>query len=111
MLRLRPLQKFTLDDYKAGAQNMREIGELDLIRPGELAHIHFQDVPDMLRELLDNTTRLIPGDGILPGSGNRAAVCGKGPLFVERTRPMVGHCAIVAGRSAMSCQRHCVVSE
>ncbi len=32
--------------------------DLDLLHPGELAHVHFQDVPDMPRELLDNTTRL-----------------------------------------------------
>ena len=115
-------QKFTQDDYKAGAANMREVGEiakqfnmtamaeavrsstfistlptllrmmreaahpnfaplldfyhfwsglnkledLDLIRSGEIGHVHFQDVPDMPRELLDNTTRFIPGDGIAP---------------------------------------------
>src|SRR6266853_1691376 len=40
--------------------------DLDLIRAGELAHVHFQDVPEMPRELLDNTTRLIPGDGVSP---------------------------------------------
>ncbi len=40
--------------------------DLDLLKPGELAHVHYQDVPDMPRELLDNTTRLIPGDGISP---------------------------------------------
>ena len=40
--------------------------DLDLLRPGELAHVHYQDVPDIPRELLDNTTRLIPGDGISP---------------------------------------------
>jgi 2-keto-myo-inositol isomerase len=40
--------------------------DLDLLRPGELAHVHFQDVPDMPRELLDTTTRIIPGDGIAP---------------------------------------------
>ena len=40
--------------------------DLDLLHPGELAHVHFQDVPDMPRELLDNTTRLIPGDGVSP---------------------------------------------
>ncbi|MEO8052947.1 MAG: sugar phosphate isomerase/epimerase [Acidobacteriota bacterium] len=40
--------------------------DLDLIRPGEVAHMHFQDVPDMPRELLDNTTRAIPGDGVSP---------------------------------------------
>lgn len=115
-------QKFTLDDYKTGVDNIREVGEiakqfhmtvmaefvrtstfistlttllkmtreaahpnmhpmldcyhfwsglnkfedLDLLRPGELAHVHFQDVPDMPRELLDNTTRVIPGDGVTP---------------------------------------------
>ena len=40
--------------------------DLDLIHTGELGHVHFQDVPDMPRELLDNTTRFIPGDGISP---------------------------------------------
>jgi 2-keto-myo-inositol isomerase len=40
--------------------------DLDLLQPGELAHVHYQDVPDMPRELLDNTTRLIPGDGVSP---------------------------------------------
>src|ERR1700730_3073687 len=115
-------QKVTLDDYKAGVDNMRKAGEvarqfnmslriefvrtssfistlttllkmtraaahpnlapmfdcyhfwsglnkledLDLIRPGEIGHVHFQDVPDIPRELLDNTTRLIPGDGVSP---------------------------------------------
>jgi 4-hydroxyphenylpyruvate dioxygenase len=115
-------QKITLDDYKAGVDNMREAGDvakqfnmslriefvrtssfistlptllkmtraaahpnlapmfdcyhfwsglnkledLDLIRPSEIGHVHFQDVPDMPRELLDNTTRIIPGDGISP---------------------------------------------
>jgi len=115
-------QKVTLDDYKAGVDNMREAGDvakqfnmslriefvrtssfistlttllkmtraaahpnlapmfdcyhfwsglnkledLDLIRPSEIGHVHFQDVPDMPRELLDNITRIIPGDGVSP---------------------------------------------
>jgi sugar phosphate isomerase/epimerase len=115
-------QKFALDDYQVGVENMREVGEiakqfgltvmaefvrtstfiatlttllkmtrqaahpnlhpmldcyhfwsglnrledLNLIRPGEIAHVHFQDVPDMPRELLDNSTRVIPGDGVTP---------------------------------------------
>ena len=49
--------------------------DLDLLRPGELAHVHFQDVPDMPRELLDNTTRLIPGDGVSRWFG----FCGNSP--------------------------------
>lgn len=40
--------------------------DLDLLRPGELAHVHFQDVADIPRELFDNNARLIPGDGIAP---------------------------------------------
>jgi sugar phosphate isomerase/epimerase len=139
-------RKFTLDDYKAGAQNMHEVGEiakqfqltamaefvrassfvstlptllkmtrraahpnlrpmfdcyhfwsgmnkfedLDLIRPGEIAHVHFQDVPDIPRELLDNTTRIIPGDGIAPLGRILRKLSEKGyfgPLSVELFLP------------------------
>jgi 2-keto-myo-inositol isomerase len=115
-------QTFSLDDYKRGAENMRQIGDvarqfamiamaefvrtssfiatlptllnmtraaahpnlrpmldcyhfwsglnkledLDLLRPGELEHVHFQDVPDLPRELLNYTTRVLPGDGVSP---------------------------------------------
>jgi 2-keto-myo-inositol isomerase len=115
-------QKFTADDYKAGASNMHDAGDvvrqfnmtimvealrtstfvstlttllkmtraaahpqvkplldfyhfwsglskfedLDLIKPGEIGHVHFQDVPDLPRELLDSATRAVPGDGIAP---------------------------------------------
>jgi sugar phosphate isomerase/epimerase len=45
---------------------LNKLEDLDLLRPGEIGHVHFQDVPDMPRELLDNTTRFIPGDGIAP---------------------------------------------
>jgi 2-keto-myo-inositol isomerase len=139
-------EKFTLDDYKTGADNMREVGEiakqfhmtamaefvrtssfistlttllqmtraaahpnmralldcyhfwsglskledLDLIRPGEIAHVHFQDVPDMPRELLDNTTRFIPGDGVSPLTTILHKLADKGyagPLSVELFLP------------------------
>ncbi len=40
--------------------------DLELLRPGEIQHVHFQDVPDMPRELLDSNTRVIPGDGVSP---------------------------------------------
>jgi 2-keto-myo-inositol isomerase len=115
-------QKFTADDYRAGASNMHDAGDvvkqfnmtimvealrnstfvstlttllkmtreaghpqvkplldfyhfwsglskfedLDLLQPGEVGHVHFQDVPDLPRELLDSATRAIPGDGIAP---------------------------------------------
>lgn len=40
--------------------------DLDMLRPGELAHAHFQDLLDAPRERTDNNYRLIPGDGIAP---------------------------------------------
>jgi sugar phosphate isomerase/epimerase len=139
-------QKVTLDDYKAGVDNMREAGEvakrfnmslriefvrtssfistlttllkmtraaahpnlapmvdcyhfwsglnkledLDLIRPGEIGHVHFQDVPDIPRELLDNTTRFIPGDGVSPLIRILGKLADKGyagPLSVELFLP------------------------
>ena len=45
---------------------LNKLEDLDQLRPGEIGHVHFQDVPDMPRELLDSTTRAIPGDGISP---------------------------------------------
>lgn len=40
--------------------------DLDLFQHGELAHAHFQDVADVPKELYDNSSRLIPGDGVSP---------------------------------------------
>jgi len=139
-------QKVTLDDYKAGAENMHEAGEiarqfnmslrieflrtstfistlptvlkmtreaahpnlapmldcyhfwsglnkfedLDLIRPGEVGHVHFQDVPEMPRELLDLSTRIIPGDGVSPLVRILGKLADKGyagPLSVELFLP------------------------
>jgi sugar phosphate isomerase/epimerase len=60
--------------------------DLALIRPGEIHHVHFQDVPDTPRELLDNTTRDIPGDGVSPLPGILQALRKQGyegPLSVE----------------------------
>lgn len=45
---------------------LNKLEDMDLIRPGEIQHVHFQDVPDMPRELLDNNSRFIPGDGVSP---------------------------------------------
>src|SRR5687767_8368898 len=153
-----PTQKFTDDDYKARAGNMRELGEiargfgltmmaeavrastfistlptllrmtraaahpnmaplldfyhfwsglskledLDLIRPREIGHVHFQDVPDTPRELLDNTTRIIPGDGVAPLNAIVRKLADKGyagPLSVELFLPRFqqGDPAAVAG--------------
>lgn len=45
---------------------MSKFEDLEAMRPGEIGHVHFQDVPDLPRELLDSTTRAVPGDGVAP---------------------------------------------
>jgi sugar phosphate isomerase/epimerase len=46
---------------------LNKMEDLDTLRPGEIKHVHFQDVPrDVPREMLDTTSRAIPGDGITP---------------------------------------------
>jgi 2-keto-myo-inositol isomerase len=116
-------EKYTVDDYKRAADNLREAGEiasrydvtllfefskyftlanslptalalvrnahhpnvrvmldtwhfwigvskfedLELLRDGELAHMHFEDVPaEPVRELLEQRHRVLPGTGIAP---------------------------------------------
>jgi sugar phosphate isomerase/epimerase len=69
---------------------LNKLEDLDLIRPGEIGHVHFQDVPDIPRELLDNATRLIPGDGIAPLTRMLRTLANKGyagPLSVELFLP------------------------
>ena len=67
--------------------------DLDLIRPGEIGHVHFQDVPDIPRELLTSQTRFIPGDGVSPLTRILRALADKGyrgalsvELFLPRFR-------------------------
>jgi len=138
--------KFTQDDFPAGVENMRKVGDvakqfdmtgmaeftrastfiatfgtmikmihqtahpqmrmlfdcyhfwsgqskfedLDLAKPGDIGHVHFQDVPDMPRELLDQTTRVIPGDGVTPLVKILRKLAEKGyagPLSVELFLP------------------------
>ena len=138
--------KFTQDDFPAGVENMRKVGDvakqfdmtgmaeftrastfiatlgtmikmihqtahpqmrmlfdcyhfwsgqskfedLDLVKPGDIGHVHFQDVPDMPRELLDQTTRVIPGDGVTPLVKILRKLAEKGyagPLSVELFLP------------------------
>lgn len=45
---------------------LNKFEDLDLLKPSELAHAHFQDLLDGPRELIDNSSRIIPGDGIAP---------------------------------------------
>ena len=61
-----------------------------MLRVGEIGHVHFQDVPDMPRELLDLSTRIIPGDGVSPLIrilGKLAEKGYAGPLSVELFLP------------------------
>jgi 2-keto-myo-inositol isomerase len=69
---------------------LSKLEDLDLIQPGEIGHVHFQDVPDMPREMLDLTTRIIPGDGVSPLTQILGKLAGKGyagPLSVELFLP------------------------
>jgi len=45
---------------------LNKFEDLDLLEQGELAHAHFQDLSAGPRELIDNDSRIIPGDGIAP---------------------------------------------
>ena len=84
-----PNVKPLLDCYHFWSGN-NKLEDLDLIRGGEIGHVHFQDVPDMPRELLDNTTRFIPGDGVSPLTKILRKLADKGyagPLSVELFLP------------------------
>jgi 2-keto-myo-inositol isomerase len=69
---------------------LSKLEDLDMIRPGGIGHVHFQDVPDMPRELLDSSTRIIPGDGVSPLTRILGRLSEKGyagPLSVELFLP------------------------
>lgn len=69
---------------------LNKLEDMDEIRAGEIQHVHFQDVPDMPRELLDNSTRIIPGDGVSPLNEMLVKLAEKeyaGPLSVELFLP------------------------
>ena len=64
--------------------------DMDQIKKGEINHVHFQDVPDMPREMLDNISRVIPGDGVAPIVPTLRKLADKeyaGPLSVELFAP------------------------
>ena len=69
---------------------LSKLEDMDSLKPGEIGHVHFQDVPDMPREMLDLTTRVIPGDGVSPLIRilhNLADKGYAGPLSVELFLP------------------------
>ncbi len=78
-----------LDCYHFQA-GLSKFEDLELIRAGEIHHVHFQDVPDLPREMLDNSTREIPGEGVSPLPRILQALAAKGyagPLSVELFYP------------------------
>ncbi len=80
----------TLFDFYHFWSGNNKLADMDAIRPGEIRHVHFQDVPDMPRELLDTTTRFIPGDGVSPLDAMLRKLAEKGydgPLSVELFLP------------------------
>ena len=84
-----PNVRSMFDFYHFGA-GLSKLEDLELIRPGEIHHVHFQDVPKLPRELLDNSTRDIPGDGVLPLRHILQALKKKGyagPVSVELFYP------------------------
>jgi 2-keto-myo-inositol isomerase len=69
---------------------LNKLEDMDQIRADEIQHVHFQDVPDLPRELLDNNSRLIPGDGVSPLNEMLRKLADKGyagPLSVELFLP------------------------
>jgi 4-hydroxyphenylpyruvate dioxygenase len=79
-----------LFDFYHFWSGLNKLEDLDQLRTGEVGHVHFQDVPDIPRELLDSTTRFIPGDGIAPLDAMIRKLSDKGyagPLSVELFLP------------------------
>jgi 4-hydroxyphenylpyruvate dioxygenase len=69
---------------------LNKMEDIEMLRPGEVKHVHFQDVPDMPREMLDTLTRVIPGDGVTPLVTILQELAAKGyagPLSVELFQP------------------------
>jgi sugar phosphate isomerase/epimerase len=78
-----------LDCYHFWA-GLSKFEDLDMLHDGEIHHVHFQDVPDIPREQLDNGTREIPGTGVSPLVRILRKLAEKGyhgPLSVELFYP------------------------
>jgi len=79
-----------LFDFYHFWSGFNRLEDMDQIRSGEIRHVHFQDVPDLPRELLDNNSRFIPGDGVSPIVPMLVKLAEKGyagPLSVELFLP------------------------
>jgi 2-keto-myo-inositol isomerase len=88
---------------------LSKLEDLDSVRSGEIAHVHFQDLLAGPRELIDNDSRLIPGEGVAPVVPILRKLADKGyagPLSVElfRAEFVSGDPAAVAGRIRAKCE-------
>jgi sugar phosphate isomerase/epimerase len=88
---------------------LSKLEDLDLLTRGEIAHVHFQDLLDGPRELINNDSRLIPGDGIAPVVPILRKLADKdysGPLSVElfRAELVNGDPYVVAAEIRMKCE-------
>src|SRR4029453_24675 len=67
--------------------------DLELLRDGELHHLHFEDVPaDPPREILGQPNRVFPGEGIAPLKGVIEGLKRKknaGRVSLEMFNPMI----------------------
>lgn len=104
-----PNMKPLLDFYHFWSGN-NKLEDLDLIRSGEIGHVHFQDVPGLPRELLGQQTRIIPGDGTAPVNRILRALAEKGyagSLSVELFLPQFakGDPFAVASEIRTKCER------
>ena len=88
---------------------LSKLEDLDLLEPGELAHVHFQDLLAGPRELINNDWRLIPGVGIAPVVPILRKLAEKqyaGALSVElfRAELVNGDPYLVAAEIRMKCE-------
>lgn len=60
-----PHVKLVFDCYHFWA-SISKFEDLDLVRPGDIHHVHFQDATSGPRELLNQITREAPGEGAAP---------------------------------------------
>ena len=77
-------------DFYHFCAGLSKLEDLEMIRPGEIHHVHFQDVPRMPRELLNYQTREVPGDGVAPLKHILLGLKRKGytgPLSIELFHP------------------------
>jgi sugar phosphate isomerase/epimerase len=87
-----PYVRVMLDTYHFWG-GVSKFEDLDLLRSGELYHLHFEDTPDWPpRELLEQRHRVLPGKGIAPLRRILEALRKKGyrgPASVELFDPAV----------------------